>query len=264
VAIAKSLVQYAGSLARKAFPISNLTVGLECGGSDAFSGVTANPGIGVASDRLVDLGARVILTETTELIGTAHILARRAVNEETAARLKEIIGSQEKKAQQVLGPMAKLAISPGNQDGGMSCIREKALGCIAKAGTRPIVQVTDYGEVPTQNGVVVMDGPGYDVESITGLAAAGAQMIIFSTGRGTPIGFPIVPVIKLVSTSQVYHKIKDDVDINAGIVLEGGSLEDVGGAVLDLIGRVLNGEKTRAEVNGQNGILCLYTQTTSF
>jgi len=249
---------------KKAFALDRLLVGLECGGSDAFSGVTANPGIGLVSDWLVDQGASVILTETTEMIGTAHILQKRAASPEVAEKLALMIDAQEKKSQRVLGPMAKLAISPGNQDGGMSCIREKALGCIAKSGSRPIRQVTEYGEIPAQRGVIVMDGPGYDTESMTGLAAAGAQVIIFATGRGNPIGFPIVPVVKVVSTSAVYNRLRDDIDINAGIILEGGSLQAVADDIRDLLKRVANGEETRAEINDQSGILCLYTQTTSF
>ncbi len=249
---------------KKPFAPEKLIVGLECGGSDAFSGVTANPGIGKASDTLVDLGATVILTETTEMIGTSHILERRAANEGVRARIAEIIDNQEKKTLEVMGADAKQAIAPGNQDGGMSCIQEKSLGCITKAGSRTIQQVVDYAQPPTEKGVIIMDGPGFDAESITGLAACGAQILIFSTGRGTPLGFPIVPVIKVASTSRLYKNMEDDMDINAGIVLEGGTLDDVGNSIMDLIEQVIAGEQTKAEINKQNGILALYTQTTSF
>ncbi|MCG8697398.1 MAG: UxaA family hydrolase, partial [Bacteroidales bacterium] len=184
IRIARELLEYANGIEKKDFPMDRLVVGLECGGSDAFSGITANPGVGAASDQLVDLGATVILTETTEMIGTAHILSSRAKNEEISNQLTELIEGQEKKANDVLGALAKQAISPGNMDGGMSCIREKALGCIAKAGSSTINQVTAYGESPSEKGLIVMDGPGYDTESMTGLAAAGAQVILFSTGMG--------------------------------------------------------------------------------
>ncbi len=264
IEMVKAMVAEAAKLEKKPFPIDKLIVGLECGGSDAFSGVSANPGIGRAADRLVDLGASVILTETTEMIGTSHILQRRAADETTKARIAEIIDNQKVKSEQVLGPHAKLVISPGNQDGGMSCITEKALGCITKAGTRPIRQVVDYGETPTEKGVVVMDGPGFDAESITGLAASGSQIIVFSTGRGTPLGFPIVPVIKVASNSRLYDKMKDDMDVNAGTVLEGGTLDEVGDSVFESIQRVAAGEQTKAEINKQSGILALYTQTTAF
>jgi altronate dehydratase large subunit len=264
IKIVKSMLADAAGQKKTPFSQDKLIIGLECGGSDAFSGVSANPGIGRAADMLVDGGATVILTETTELIGTSHILQRRAANGAVKARIAEIIDNQEKKAEQVLGPMAKLAISPGNQDGGMSCITEKALGCVTKAGTRPVQQVVDYAEAPTEKGVVIMDGPGFDAESITGLAASGSQIIVFSTGRGTPLGFPIVPVIKVASTNRLYNNMKDDMDINAGLVLEGGSLDDVGHSIFELIQRVAAGERTRAEVNKQGGILSLYTQTTAF
>ena len=262
--IAREMLADAARLEKKPFAVDKLMVGLECGGSDAFSGVTANPGIGKASDMLVDLGATVILTETTEMIGTSHILQRRAANEEVKAKVAEIIDNQEEKTVQVLGPVAKLAITPGNQDGGMSCIREKALGCIAKAGSRTIQQVVDYAQPPTEKGVIIMDGPGYDAESLTGLAACGAQILIFSTGRGSPLGFPIAPVIKVACTSRLYNHMEDDMDINAGVVLQGGTLDDLGKSIMDLIERVIAGEQTKAEINKQNGILAVYTQTTSF
>lgn len=261
---AREFLAAAGRMERKPFPLDMLTVGLECGGSDAFSGVTANPAVGAASDMLVDAGGTVILTETTEMIGTTHILQKRAANEEVAARIDDIISATEAKTHDVLGPLAKMVIAPGNMDGGMSSIREKALGCIVKAGTRPISQVVGYGEKPTEKGVVIMHGPGYDTESMTGLAAGGAQIIIFTTGRGNPIGFPMVPVIKAASTSSMYNKLSDDMDVNAGVILEGASIEELGAEIFSLVKRTANGELTKAEVNQQNGILCMYTTTTSF
>ena len=263
IEIVKHILADVKKLEKKPFPMEKLIIGLECGGSDAFSGVTANPGIGKAADMLVDLGASVILTETTEMIGTSHILQRRAANDEVKRKIAEIIEDQEKLTVEVLGPHAAQAIAPGNQDGGMSCITEKALGCITKAGSRPIQQVVDYAQIPTAKGVIIMDGPGFDAESITGLAACGSQIIIFSTGRGNPLGFPIVPVIKVASTSRLYNSMQDDMDINAGVVLEGNSLDDVGSSVFDLIQRIIAGEETKAEINKQNGILALYTRTTS-
>ncbi len=263
VELVRELIQRSQAIKPAQVPLDRLVVGLECGGSDAFSGVTANPAVGRACDRLVDQGATVILTETTEMIGTAHILSRRAATEELGAKIQEMVARQERKCDQALGPMAKLVISPGNMDGGMSNIREKALGCIVKAGTRPIVEVVDYAQKPTRNGVVIMNGPGYDTDSLTGLAAAGAQVIIFTTGRGNPIGFSLVPVIKVISTSQAYQRLEDDMDVNAGPVLEGQSLESVGSRIYDVLRRVVNGEATKAEINQQDGILCIYTQDTS-
>ncbi|MBI9075247.1 MAG: UxaA family hydrolase [Desulfatibacillum sp.] len=264
IEIAKEFLAQVRAVEREAFPLDKITLGLECGGSDAFSGVTANPAVGKASDWLVESGGKVILTETTEMIGTSHILERRAANSEIAGRIKAVIESVEAKTHQVLGPMAKMAISPGNMDGGMSSIREKSLGCIIKGGTTRINQVVEYAEIPSQQGLSIMHGPGYDTESLTGLAAAGSQVMLFTTGRGNPIGFPIVPVIKIASTSKMYHALEDDMDLNAGAILEGKSLDQMGDEIRQLILEVINGEQTRAEINEQDGILCVYSQNTSF
>lgn len=264
IGICRRLLDEAQKIERRRFGIDRIIMGLECGGSDAFSGVTANPAVGLASDWLVDRGGTVILTEDTEMIGTSHILERRAKNAKVAAAVKKMVSDAEQLTRDLLGPMAPFVIAPGNMDGGMSSIREKSLGCIVKAGSRPINQVVDYGEGPAEKGVVLMDGPGYDTESMTGLAAGGAQLIVFTTGRGNPIGFPICPVIKVASTSKLYRAMEDDMDINAGAVLEGATLEKVGSDIVALIGRVIDGEQTKAERNGQNGILCLYTLHPSF
>jgi len=249
---------------RRPFPISEITLGMECGGSDAFSGVTANPSVGLVADWLVARGGTVILTETTEMIGTSHILERRSRNPEVAAQIADRIAAAEQRTQDFLGPLASRVIAPGNMDGGMSSIREKSLGCILKGGSTTINQVVDYGQIPSEKGLVIMDGPGYDVESMAGLAASGCQVIIFTTGRGNPLGFPIVPVVKVASTSQLYERMQDDMDVNAGAVLEGKSLEDVADEMKALISRALDGEQTKAELNRQDGILALYTVTPSF
>jgi altronate dehydratase large subunit len=249
---------------RKPFPLSEIILGMECGGSDAFSGVTANPSSGLAADWLVEEGGTVILTETTEMIGTSHILERRSRDQEVADQVASRIADAEQRAKDILGPYASQVIAPGNMDGGMSSILEKSLGCILKGGSTTINQVVDYADIPSEKGLVIMDGPGYDVESIAGLASAGCQLLIFTTGRGNPIGFPIVPVIKVASTSRLYQSMEDDMDVNAGAVLEGGTLEDAAGEIKDLVLRVLDGERTKAEINQQDGILCLYTVTPSF
>lgn len=264
VKIVKKFIEDTKKLKARPFPLEKLVVGLECGGSDAFSGITANPAVGMAADWIVDNGGTVLLTETTEMIGTSHILERRAINRAVAGKIAEIIEHTTKKTEKVLGPLAKIAIAPGNMDGGMSCIREKSLGCIVKAGSRQISEVIDYAEAPKGTGLVIMDGPGYDTESMTGLAAAGAQVIIFTTGMGNPIGFPIVPVIKVASTSKMFREMEDDMDVNAGEILEGRTPQDLGTYVRDRMIKVINGENTKAEMNRQNGIICIYTQTTSF
>jgi altronate dehydratase large subunit len=174
-----------------------------------------------------------------------------------------MIAAAEKRTQEILGPSASMVIAPGNMDGGISSIQEKSLGCIAKAGASDIEQVVDYAEPPSSKGLVLMDAPGYDVESMTGVAAAGSQVILFTTGRGNPIGFPIVPVIKVASTARLFESMNDDMDVNAGAVLEKG-INAVGEETLGLLKEVLNGKPTKAEVNGQDGILCLYTTGPSF
>jgi len=175
-----------------------------------------------------------------------------------------MVAGAEKLTHDLLGPLAPYVISPGNMDGGMTSIREKSLGCIVKAGSRPITEVIDYGEIPAKKGVVLLDGPGYDMESMTGVAAAGCQIMIFTTGRGNPIGYPIVPVLKVASTSKMYQHMEDDMDINAGAILEGLPMRDVGDQIIQKVIKVLNGEPTKAEINQQEGIVCLYTLHPAF
>jgi len=151
----------------------------------------------------------------------------------------------------MLGPLAHRALAPGNVESGLSTIAEKSLGCIAKGGGSPIRQVLEYAERPAGQGLVVMNTPGYDAESITGLAAGGAQAIVFTTGRGTPVGFPVVPVIKVSSTSELYQAMSDDIDLDAGTILSGRTVAGVGEEILDILLRVARGERTKAEVNQQ-------------
>lgn len=235
---------------RAAMPWEKLMVAMECGGSDAMSGVTANVALGAVSDWLVGKGATVIFGENTEMIGTAHVLARRAKDEKVARQIEEMIDRADKLAQKVMGDLAGLVISPGNMDGGMSTIAEKSMGCIFKGGTTTINQVVDYGQVPSEKGLILQDGPGYDGDSMAGLAASGSQLMFFSTGRGTPAGFPALPVIKVASNTRIYEAMKDDMDVNAGSLVEGRSLDDLRAEMIDLMIRVINGEKTRAEENG--------------
>ena len=227
-----------------------LLVSMECGGSDAMSGVTANVAMGAVSDWLVEKGATVIFGENTEMIGTAHVLARRAQNEQVAGQIEQMIDRAEKLTQDIMGNLASLVISPGNMDGGMSTIAEKSMGCIFKGGTTTINQVVDYGERPTEKGLILQDGPGYDGDSMAGLAASGSQLMFFSTGRGTPAGFPALPVIKVASNSRIYEAMKEDMDVNAGSLVEGKPLDELRAEMIDLMIRVINGEKTKAEMNG--------------
>ncbi|TAL31633.1 MAG: altronate dehydratase [Spirochaetes bacterium] len=264
IGIVRRMLADAAHLDRREFPVSALRVGLECGGSDAFSGVTANPGVGIVADWLVAQGGTVVLTETTEMIGTGNILARRAKSPEVARAIVERIDAAEKRTHELLGPMASYVIAPGNMDGGMSSIQEKSLGCIVKAGGSTISQVVNYAEPPAEKGLVIMDGPGYDIESMAGVAAAGCQVMLFTTGRGNPIGFPVVPVIKIASTSRLFRSMEDDMDVNAGAVLEGKGLDKVADEIRGLLVRVASGEQTKAEINRQDGIICPWTMHSSF
>ncbi|KPJ48446.1 MAG: hypothetical protein AMJ38_05365, partial [Dehalococcoidia bacterium DG_22] len=239
------------SLPREKGTAADLMVGLECGGSDTFSGLTANPAVGKAVDRLVELGGTGILAETTEMIGALGPLLKSAESDEVAAKLKANVERQEARAREVLGPLAGAVLAPGNVESGLTTIAEKSLGCIAKAGSSPIREVVDYGDRPARQGLVVMDTPGYDIESMAGMAAAGAQAILFTTGRGTPVGFPAVPVIKISSNSELFEAMPDDIDLDAGTILAGKSISQVGEQILDLLLRVARGQETKAEINNQ-------------
>jgi altronate dehydratase large subunit len=252
VAAARRILSEISSQRRVALPWDKLLVAMECGGSDAMSGVTANVAMGAVSDWLVEKGATVIFGENTEMIGTAHVLARRAKNAEVARQIEQMIGRAEKLTQEVMGNLASVVISPGNMDGGMSTIAEKSMGCIFKGGTTAINQVVDYGEAPSERGLILQDGPGYDGDSMAGLAASGSQLMFFSTGRGTPAGFPALPVIKVASNTRIYKAMEDDMDVNAGRLVEGQALDRLRAEMVDLMVRVINGEKTKAEMNGMD------------
>ncbi|MDR1272533.1 MAG: UxaA family hydrolase, partial [Clostridiales Family XIII bacterium] len=205
--IVQRLLGEAAAQEKQEFGLDKIVMGLECGGSDALSGVTANPAVGKVTDWLVDNGGTAILTEVTEMIGTQHILKKRCATPEMGDYLAGVIDQQEADAASILGEgTSKAIISPGNMDGGMSSIREKSLGCICKAGTSTINEVVAYGAEPTRKGLVVMEGPGYDIDSIAGEAASGCNIMIFTTGRGNPVGFPIMPVIKVASNSDLYGR----------------------------------------------------------
>jgi len=264
IKIVNRMLEETKKIQRTPFTLDKLTIGLECGGSDAFSGVTANPSVGFAVDWLVNNGGTAILTETTEMIGTTHILQERGCCPDVSREIVKIIDNQEKLTEKLLGPLAKVVIAPGNMDGGLSSILEKSLGCIVKSGTTPIVEVFSYSTRPTKKGLVIMDGPGYDTEGMSGLAASGAQIILFTTGRGNPVGFPIVPVAKIASNSDLFNRMSDDMDVDAGVILEGKEAKDVGNDIISLIKQVIDGKPTKAETNQKDHYICLYTTGPSF
>jgi altronate dehydratase large subunit len=251
-AAARQMLEELKSRPRVPIPWEKIMVAMECGGSDAMSGVTANVALGSVSDWLLAKGATVICGENTEMIGTTNVLAHRAKNEQVAAQIKQMIDRAEKLTQDIMGELASLVISPGNMDGGISTIAEKSMGCIFKGGSGTISQVVDYGQPPTEHGLILQDGPGYDGDSMAGLAASGAQLMFFSTGRGTPVGFPVMPVVKVSSNTRVFNAMADDIDINAGVLMEGRELLELRDEMIQRLIRVINGEKTKAEINGMD------------
>lgn len=227
--------------------LSDLIFGTECGASDSYSGLSANPVVGYVSDKLVELGSTVILTELTECVGAEDLLANQCADKEVADKLLKMINETEANLARV-GTSNIVDISPGNLAGGLTTIEEKSLGCIKKGGSTIIQQVLDHGEKPIKKGLVVMDAPGHDVESMTAMAAGGASLIYFTTGRGSPTGFPIVPVIKVISNTDTFNRLNDNLDINTGEVIEGiKSIGEVGEELLDFTMKVVNGEETKAE-----------------
>ena len=251
IEICKRFLEYADTIIPEEVSVSELTLATECGGSDAFSGLSANPVIGAASDIMVSKGARVILSETPEIIGAEHILAERAVTPEVAAKLLQIVRDNEKMALDIGVDIRSANPSPGNKRGGITTLEEKSLGCVYKGGTSPLQEVVLYAEQPTKKGLVVMDTPGYDVQSLIGMAAGGAQISVFSTGRGTPTGSPVMPVIKISSNTPIYNKMRENIDLNTGAVLDGkASINTLGKRLYTMIVKVANGKKTAAEKLG--------------
>ncbi|MFW6061721.1 MAG: UxaA family hydrolase, partial [Planctomycetota bacterium] len=229
---------------------SALVVGLECGGSDPFSGITANPAVGLVSDRVVELGGTVILSEIPEMIGAEDALAPRIADDQLRERLFGRINDYVETAHRMGADLRGCNPTPGNIAAGLSTIEEKSLGCICKGGHSPIRQFVRYAEAPTSTGLVLMDTPGNDPESVTGMAAGGANIILFTTGVGTPLGNPVAPVIKIASNSRTAQKMADFIDIDAGQAVRDGSIEDVAEQISALLARVAAGEPSAAERNG--------------
>ena len=232
---------------------AELILGTECGGSDACSGISANPALGKASDLLIEDGGTVILAETTELIGAEHIVAARAVTPAVADRCYEVIARCEKQATDMGVDMRGGQPTPGNIEGGLSSIEEKSLGCVYKAGTKPLQDVIDYAMPVTKRGLVWMDTPGQDIEQLTGMVAGGCHLVVFTTGRGTCCGSPIAPTIKVSTNTALFEKMNDNIDINAGTVITGEeNVEQVGRRIFDEMLEVASGKLAKAEILGFN------------
>lgn len=250
---AREMAQEASELEREEADISELIVGTECGGSDPTSGLAANPVLGDMSDRLVDLGSTSILCETTEFIGAEHLLAARGATPEISDRIISIVKRYEKHLKTAGEDLREGNPSPGNKAGGISTIEEKSLGCIHKGGHRQIVEVVDYAYFPSKKGLVIMDTPGFDIASVTGLAAGGCQIIVFTTGRGTPTGNIISPVLKVTGNKYTFEKMRGNIDFDASGILSGkDTVEQLGEKLLNEVIHVANGKVTKAEALGFN------------
>ncbi len=249
----RGVAEFANRAIRTPEPISEITVGMQCGGSDGYSGITANPALGHASDLLVRHGGTTILSETSEIYGAEHLLTRRAETVEVGEKLIERIRWWEDYTARNGGEMDNNP-SPGNKRGGLTTILEKSLGAVAKGGTAPLRDVYKFGEIIDKKGFVFMDSPGFDPCSVTGQVASGANLIVFTTGRGSVSGYKPVPCIKVATNSEMYMRMQDDMDLNTGdIVTEGVSIEEKGRELFELMIRIASGEESKSESLGFGG-----------
>src|SRR5579884_4099300 len=246
----QQFIEQAAGERRVELPASKITLGLNCGGSDSFSGITANPALGYCCDLIVEQGGTVVLAETTEIFGAEHLLVARARSREVGQKLLGFVEKYKAYLRQFGGSFNDNP-SPGNKEGGLTNILEKSLGAVAKAGSSPLEDAIDYAERIVKPGFIFMNTPGYDPVSLTGLAAGGVNLIAFTTGRGSAIGFPSIPVLKIASNSQTYRRMRDNMDINAGRIADGeATVEEVGREIFERLLRVASGELTRAEELG--------------
>ena len=251
IAAVKEMLPEANRVQRTPVPASHIMVGLQCGGSDGFSSITANPALGAAMDILVRHGGTAILSETPEIYGVEHTLTRRARSREVGEKLIERIRWW--KDEYTVGRDTQINgnVSPGNQTGGLANIFEKSLGSSMKGGTGPLMEVYRYAEPVKQHGLVFMDTPGFDPCSATGQIAGGANVIMFTTGRGSMFGAKPVPSIKLATNTPMYNRLKDDMDINCGGILDGSrSMQQMGQEIFEDLLRTVSGEKTKSEILG--------------
>lgn len=249
--VARQMVSDASRISREQFDESKLMFGAECGGSDTTSGLGANPAIGVAFDLLVQRGGRAVFSETTEFIGAEHLLARRAFTPEVGQQIVDLVRRYEERFLEKGVDMRGTNPTKGNIQGGLTTIEEKSLGAISKGGTEPIQEIYEYGERPTKGGLSIVDGPGFDAPSLTAMAAAGATVMFFSTGRGTPLGSPFVPVIKVTANGQSYEKMKDNIDFYVDLTRK-EQISEIGADLYAEALLVASGRQTKAEILGQD------------
>jgi len=256
--IVREMLEDAAKLNREPIPLGELILGTECGGSDYTSGLASNPAVGAACDMVVAEGGTVILSETPELIGAEHLLAKRARTPEIAKQVLEAVAWWEQKAIAAGDNIRKANPAPGNIAGGITTLEEKSLGCIYKAGTGPLEEVIPYASHPTRKGLVYMDTPAHDIEQLTGMVAGGVQTVLFTTGRGTPVGSPIAPVIKITGNRSTYLKMKDNIDIDVSRILEGKEkVSSAGKRIFEEVISVASGKMTKAEKQGQRDF-CIF------
>lgn len=249
--LAKRMRQELDRQEKVEIPLSELKVGVKCGGSDATSGLASNPALGVAADRLIQQGGSIVIGETTEIIGAEHVLAGRCRTPEISEQLYHIVNRFEKEVERMGADMRGGNPSPGNIAGGLTTIEEKSLGCISKCGTAPIEGVIEYAEQIPGQGLYFMDSPGNDIECVSGMAAGGAHIVCFTTGRGTPTGSAVVPVIKITGNKQMYERMTDNMDVDVSDMLTGTlRLEEAGERIWEEIQEVSRGKLTKAEILG--------------
>ncbi len=234
---------------REDVPVSELTLALQCGGSDGYSGITANPALGYAADLLVEAGGTAILSETPEIYGAEHLLTRRAVDREQGEKLIDLIHWWERYAEREGGNMNNNP-SPGNKAGGLTTILEKSLGAAAKAGTSPLTGVYKYAEPVTGKGFVFVDSPGYDPAAVTGQVASGANVVAFTTGRGSAFGYKPVPSLKLATNNDLFANMEEDMDVNCGDILDGVSIEEKGRQIFSRVVEIASGKRSKSEQLG--------------
>lgn len=258
---AQKLVLKVSPMQRELVDISNVTMAIKCGASDTTSGMASNCVIGYLADKMVDLGCTVVFGETTEFLGAEDILAKRAVSSEVRDKIYEIVNKMESRAKSLGCDMRKGQPTPGNIAGGLSSIEEKSLGAIVKSGTRPIQGVMEYSDiVTTQKGLWIKDTPGREPEILTGMACTGAQIMVFSTGRGAPQGFPSMPVLKICGNPNTFERMSNDMDMNAGLIIKGEkTIEQVGEEAFNKVVEVLNGGMTKNEAIKYFNSIDIYT-----
>jgi len=260
IELAGKLDQALSRMKRKLLPASHLAMGIKCGSSDTTSGLVSNPATGKASDLLLAKGGAVIFGETTEFIGAEHLLARRAVSGEVASKILHIVTRMEDRVKALGFDMRGGNPTPGNIRGGLTTIEEKSLGAICKSGSMPIDGILEYGESIPGKGLYALDSPGKEAEILTGLSAAGANVIVFSTGGGAPQGYPIVPVIKVAGNPAKVRVMKDHIDLDASGVLSGKTtIDEVGQEIYDSLLAVGSGKKVKAETLKYDQTVEIYT-----